>query len=102
MTKSEKACRVIQSAKKESQVVGAVRDYLDSLDASDVAQLPAEVAVLGLTPAEELIQSALQALHNCLAEAGATRKGGIVRETALVFTTAARQLTLLAEDSHSG
>jgi hypothetical protein len=43
MTKSQKACRAIRSARSESQVIAAVRGYLDSLDASDAALLPREL-----------------------------------------------------------
>ena len=98
MTKSDMACRVIHAAKKESQVIGAVRDYLDSLDASDAAQLPGELLVLGLAPAEEMIQSALLALHGRMTDSGAAPKGGIFSETVLVFTAAARRLAALAEN----
>ena len=92
MTKSQKACRAIRSARSESQVIAAVRDYLDSLDASDAALLPGELLVLGLVPAEELIQTALHALHQVTNTAA---RGGVVKETALVFSTAARRLAAM-------
>ena len=98
MTKSQKACRAVRSAKTGSQVINAVQQYLHSLNASDAAQLPKELLVVGLTPAEELIQSALQALHDCITQKGDAPKGGVVRETMLVFTTAARRLAILAKD----
>ena len=98
MTNTEKACRSIRAAKNETQVMAAVREYLDSLDAKDLATLPAELLVLGLTPAEELIQAALQALHDALPGSGA-KGGAIVNDTALVFKAAARRLAALAEDA---
>ena len=95
MTSSEKACREIRSAKTESQVIAAVREYLDSLGAKDLARLPADLMVLGLAPAEELIQSALQALHDI----GAASKDAGVADAVLVFTAAARRLAALAKDA---
>jgi hypothetical protein len=98
MLKGEKACRDIRTARNESEVLGAVRTYLDSLDAADAALLPAELLVMGLTPAEELIRSALEALHEEM-EAGAGKsKRGLLNEASLVFTTAARRLAALAKD----
>ena len=94
MTKSQKACRAIRAARNESQVVAAVRDYLDSLEAADAALLPGELLALGLVPAEELIQTALHALHEV---SRSDAKGGVVKETASVFSTAARRLAALAE-----
>jgi hypothetical protein len=99
MTKSEKACNAIRAATKDSQVIGAVRDYLDSLDASDAALLPAELLALGLVPAEEMIQSALQALHSQMAGLDETPRAGLLSQAALVFTTAARRLAALAENT---
>ena len=96
MTRSEKACRAIRAATTESQVAGAVRAYLDSLGAADAARLPAEILTLGLTPAEELIQSALQTLHSRGSKDKA--KGGVLREASLVLETAARRLAALAKD----
>jgi hypothetical protein len=72
MTNGEHACRRIRTARNESQVLAAVREYLDSLDAKQMALLPTGLLALSLTPAEELVQSALQALHTALA-AAATR-----------------------------
>jgi hypothetical protein len=97
MLKGEKACRAIRAAGNESEVLGAVTEYLDSLDASDAAVLPAELLVIGLTPAEELIQSALQALHSEMQSRGEESRGGILNEAALVFTTAGRRLAVLAQ-----
>jgi len=96
MTKSEKACRAIRKATSESEVIGAVRKYLDSLDTSDAALLPAEILVIGLAPAEELIQSALQTLDTHMK--ARKSKSGILPETILVLTTAARRLAALAQD----
>jgi hypothetical protein len=98
MLKGEKACRAIRAAGNESEVLGAVREYLDSLDASDAALLPAELLVMGLTPAEELIQSALQALHSEMESRAHKSKGGILNEAALVFSTAGRRLAALAKN----
>ena len=98
MTNREKACREILAAKHESQVLLAVREYLDSLDVADAALLPAELLVMGLTPAEELIQSALHALHSALGPRGEASKAGVLKDTADVFAAAARRLAALAKD----
>lgn len=97
-TRSDKACRAIRAANQESEVIAAVRDYLESLDASEAARLPAEILVMALTPAEELVQSALQALHSSMESSGEA-KGGLLHEAAFVFTTAARRLATLAKDT---
>jgi hypothetical protein len=99
VSSSEQACRAIRVAKNESEVIGAVREYLDSLSASEIASLPAEVLAMGLTPAEELIQTAIQALHSCLEGTRERATSGIVGEAALVLTTAARRLAKLAKDT---
>lgn len=94
MTKSQKACRAIRLARNESQVVAAVRDYLDSLEPSDAARLPGELLVMGIVPAEEVIQTALGALHQVTGSDAA--KDGIVKQTVLVFSAAARRLAAFA------
>jgi hypothetical protein len=99
MTRSEKACRAIRNAANESQVIGAVREYLESLDDSDARRLPAEILVMGLSPAEELVQTALQALHDGMEAAHEDSKAGILSEATLVFTTAAKRLAALAKDA---
>lgn len=99
MTRSEKACRAIRAARKETEVIDALRRYLESLDAADARRLPAEILVLGLTPAEELVQSALQTLRDCMEQAQQDSRGSIVSEATLVFTTAARRLAALSKDA---
>ena len=99
MTRSDKACRAIRAATQESEVIGAVRDYLESLDESDARRLPAEILAMGLTPAEELIQTALQVLHSGMEQAQEDSKGDILSEATLVFTTAARRLAALAKNA---
>lgn len=99
MTRGEKACTAIRAAAKESDVIGAVREYLESLDKSDAARLPAEILAMGLASAEELVQSALQALHTGMGAAQGDSKAGILNEATLVFTTAARRLAVLAKDA---
>ena len=95
MTRGDKACRAIRAARRESEVIAAVRDYIDALDSSAAAQLPAEILVMGLTPAEEVIQSALQSVQAGMnAEKGA--KGGAGRDLVRVLTAAARRLADLA------
>ena len=98
MTKAEKACREIRAATKESQVIGAVKDYIDSLTPADATALPEEILALGLTQAEEVIQSGLQALHSRMEGRGEKGKNAILSEASLVFTTAARRLAALAKD----
>ena len=97
-TKSEKACRAIRAATKESEVITAVKEYLDSLDGADTARLPAEILALGLHSAEEVIHSALAALHAGVRGEGGPNAGA-VNDAVLVFTTAARRLATLAENT---
>ena len=98
VSRSDKACRAIRAAKKESEVIEAVRGYVESLAPSDAQLLPKELLTMGLAQAEETVQSALQALHTHMAALGETSKAGVVSEAALVFTTAARRLATLAKD----
>jgi hypothetical protein len=98
MTRSDRACRAIRAANSESEVIEAVREYVESLDLGDVALLPAEILSMGLAPAEELVQSALAALHSAAGGAERAADGGVFHETTLVFTAAARRLAALARD----
>ena len=93
LTRIEKARRAIRAADTESEVIAAVRGYLDSLDKADAALLPAEILVMTLAPAEELIQMARQSLEGCLSS---RPKGGVLKEVNSVFTSAARRLEFLA------
>ena len=99
MTKGEKACRAIKAATKESQVIAAVHGYVESLAPSEAAVLPEELLAMGLTQAEEVLQSALQALHGQMEGGGGKPKSGVLSEASLVFTTAARRLAALAKDT---
>jgi hypothetical protein len=99
MTSSDKACRAIRAATKETEVLAAVRDYLESMDASAAAGLPAEILAMSLVPAEELVQTALQALHGAMASANERVKAGVLSEATLVFSAAARKLASLAKDA---
>ena len=95
MTRVDKACRAIRAASRESEVIAAVRDYIDALDSSDAARLPAQILAMGLTPAEEVIQSALQSVQAGM-KAGKGAKGDVGRDLIRVLTAAARRLADLA------
>ena len=70
MKKSDNAVRAIRAATTETQVVAAIRDYLSSLESSEVALLPAEVTAFGLHLTEEVVQSALQLVHDQMLAVG--------------------------------
>ncbi len=99
MTKSGKASRAIRAATHESQVLLAVREYLESLSAAEAAALPAELLVMSLGPAEELVQSALQALHGAIDALDEKPRSGVLKESVIVFTAAARRLAAIAKDT---
>jgi hypothetical protein len=99
MKKGDSACRAINAAANESQVLAAVRDYLASLSAADVALMPAEVMALGLDQIEDLIQSALQLVHHQMMELREAPNAAVLNEAALVLSTAAKRLATLATDT---
>ena len=99
MKKSDVACRAIGAASSETQVIAAVRRYLSSLEASEVAQLPAEIVNFSLSPAEEAVQSALYLVHTQMLRLGDTPEAAMLNDVTLVFSTAARRLAVLAKDT---
>ena len=98
MKKSDSAVRAIRAATTESEVIAAVRDYLTSLDAAQLALLPAEIMAIGMSHAEELVQSALQLVHSEMLAMRDAPEAAVLNEIALVFSTAAQRLAALAKD----
>ena len=83
--KSDAACRDIRAASTESEVVSAVRRYLGSLDAGEVALLPAEIMTLSLSEVEEIVHSALQLLQREMLSSHEAPEATLLREVSLVF-----------------
>jgi hypothetical protein len=98
MKTSDTACRAIRAAKTESQVIAAVQEYLKTLDASQIAVLPAEIMAFGVRHAEEALHSALHMVHTEMLKLGETAASEVLTDVTLVFTTAAKRLAVLAKD----
>jgi hypothetical protein len=98
MKKSDSACRAIRAASTEAEVIGALRNYLASLGAAQMALIPAEIVAIGIRHAEEVVQSALQLVHREMLETRDAVDAAVLSEVALVFSTAAQRLTVLAKD----
>jgi hypothetical protein len=92
------ACQAIRRASTEGQVMAAIREYLSSLTAAQLALLPAEVLEIGLSQAEDLVHSALQLVHGQVASKRNGEKIGLLEEVAEVLSTAAQRLAELATD----
>jgi hypothetical protein len=93
---SSSTCLAIQSASTEEQVLSSVRDYLSSLSAAEVALMPAGLAALGTSRAEEVVQSALQLVHHEMMVALDAPEADLIKDAVLVFSTAATRLATLA------
>jgi hypothetical protein len=94
--KSDVAIRAIRAAKAESQVVAAVREYLGSLGPSVAAVLPEEILAIGLTQAEDVIQSALRVVHGKVLATEQSPQAALLNDVELVLATAAKRLAVLA------
>jgi hypothetical protein len=99
MKKSDVACRAIRAARSESEVITAVRGYLESLSPDEASVLPAELLAKGIHQAEELIQSALALVHEQMLGKQDSPDASLLNEIELVFATAAKRLTALARDT---
>ena len=96
MTNSRSTCAAIQSASTEDQVVGAVRDYLASLSAAEVALMPAGLTTLGRSHAANVVESALELVHREMVEVRGAAEMELIRDAVLVLATAATRLAALA------
>lgn len=99
MKKSDSACRAIRAATTETQVVSAVREYLGSLGATELAVIPVELLAIGISEAEEIVQSALQLVNRELLEVHDAPASGVLKDASLVLSTAAQRLAALAKDA---
>jgi hypothetical protein len=99
MKKSDVAVRAIRTASTESHVIAAVRDYLATLDAHEVALVPAEIMAFGLAAAEEAIQSALYLVHTQMLRTHEEVESAVLNDVTLVFSAAARRIAALAKDT---
>lgn len=96
MKNSRSTCLAIQSASTEKQVLSSVRDYLSSLSPAEVALMPAGLAALGTSRAEEVVQSALQLVHHEMLVPLDAPEAELIKDAVMVFSTAATRLAALA------
>lgn len=96
MSSPKAACTAIQAASTEEQVISIVRGYLSSLSAEEVAFLPSGLTALGITHAEEVVQSALQLVHHEMLSVFKAPEAALLKDAAMVFSTAATRLASLA------
>jgi hypothetical protein len=94
---TQSICRAIQAAPTEAQVITVVREYLASLDPTEIALLPAGLIGLGISHVEEVVQSALQLVHREMLSALDAPEAAFLKDAALVFSTAAQRLAALAK-----
>jgi hypothetical protein len=99
MKKSDDAVRAIRAAKAESQVIAAVQEYLASLGPSALGVVPAEILAVGLRQAEEVIQSALEGVHEQMLGKEDSPQASLLNDLELVLSTAAKRLAVLARDT---
>ena len=99
MKKSDAAVRAIRAAKAESQVVAAVQEYLASLGPAVIGILPAGILAVGLRQAEEVIQSALELVHEQMLGKEDSPQASLLNDVELVLSTAAKRLAVLARDT---
>lgn len=97
MKDTHSICRAIQAAPTEAHVVAIVREYLSSLSAAELAALPAGLTALGISHAEEVVQSALQLVHREMLSALDAPEAAFLKDAALIFSTAAQRLAALAK-----
>jgi hypothetical protein len=93
---SRSTCLAIQSASTEKEVLSSVRDYLSSLSPAEIALMPAGLAALGTSRAEEVVQSALQLVHHEMLVALDAPEADLIKDAVLVFSTAATRLATIA------
>ena len=98
MKKSDSACRAIRAATTETQVVNAVKEYLASLGPTELAFIPVELLAIGISEAEEIVQSALQLVNRELLGSHDAPAAGVLKDASLVLSTAAQRLAALAKD----
>ena len=89
-------CHAIQTASTEEQVISAVRTYLSSLSAEEVASMPAELIALGRSHAENIVGAALKLVNDEMLSALDAPAAQIMRGPAMVLATASRRLATLA------
>jgi hypothetical protein len=94
---TQSTCRAIQAASTEAQVIAVVREYPCSLSPSELAVLPASLTGLGVSHVEEVVQSALQLVHREMLSALDAPEAALLKDAALVFSTAAQRLAALAK-----
>lgn len=93
---SRATCLAIQTASSEEQVISAVQTYLSSLSAAQAASMPAGLIALGKSHAENIVQSALQLVHDEMLSVLDTPEPDLLREAVTVLAAASTRLAALA------
>ena len=93
---SRATCLAIQTASSEEQVISAVRTYLSSLSTAEAASMPAGLIAIGKSHVENIVQSALQLVHEEMLSALDTPESDLLRDAVLVLATATTRLASLA------
>jgi hypothetical protein len=96
MKNTRSTCLAIERASTQEQVIASVREYLSSLSPAEVALMPAGLAALSTSRAEEVVQSAFQLVHHEMLVVLNAPEAGVIKEAVLVFSTAATRLAALA------
>jgi hypothetical protein len=94
---TEVACRKIRAATTESQVIAAVRQYVATLEPSDLAGVSLHALKSCLVQGEETIHSALQMFEDAIGAAeGGKPDPRAADGMRLVLTTAARRIASIS------
>ncbi len=90
------ALTAIRLAKTESDVIAAIRDYLASLSAEELALIPGGFRALGLITIDEILQAAVELAQREMLAVAEAPETEVVRDAANVFSTAAIRLATIS------
>ena len=88
--------QVIRGASTEREVVGAVRDYLGSLDHAQIAAIPANLLSLQINHARDIAAAAVEVARHEATMAPQAPEADLVKDVAMVLSTAAMRLAIIA------
>ena len=90
------ACRRIQAAATQGEVLEIVSGYLSSLDAKAVASIPVSLANLQASQTREIAAAAVDLARHEMSMAQDAPEAAMVKGVAQVLSTAAMRLALLS------
>lgn len=94
-------CVAIRNAQTPAEVVAALRDYVAALNAAGLALVPSMLLTVGVDHAREIAQAALELARREAAAAANDPDAAILKEAAMVFSTAAMRLAVLSVGQQS-